>query len=253
MFGPSEGLQIEKAKSSNLLESKSGAVLNTHSSDDVNDGNFPLRRNFSSRLLSEDISNQVMSPIMANKKTSQVYEKNTPVWDSNLKKSTANFGNLEEFITNRGKDHFSTEVGNELEVDIKSEELKKNFNINGQLEIRLQSEASAEIKKPSSSQSQPNSIVLLETVVQKRTKMIIFSTQRKLTLFQNGSISYKKLNRSKPKSYEPTNITRVERTKQHLVIGVREEENSQVSVLNFKFSSSAEARQWQIALNAFSN
>lgn len=219
--------------------------MKTHSdnSDDIKDGNLPLRRNFSSRLLSEDISNQVMSPIVINKKTSQAYEKNTPVWDSNLKKSTANFGPIEEIIGQQ--EHFKTETVNELEVDIKTEELKQNFNIDAQLEIRLQSEAwAADPKKPSSTESQQNSIVLLETIVQKRTKMVIFSTQRKLTLFQNGSFTYQKSNRSKAKGYEPSNITRVERTKQHLVIGVREGENEQVTVLHFKFSSSAEARQW---------
>lgn len=98
---------------------------------------------------------------------------------------TANFNELEEMSPYKNNKMSLTEV----EVDIK-QRINIDFNLNVELDNQVLTESNRGTElKP----NEDTPAILYETTVQKKTKMF-FSTQRKMTLYQDGCMTYCKPN-----------------------------------------------------------
>ena len=92
---------------------------------------------------------------------------------------------------------------------------------------------------------------MFETIVKKKAK-VLFWTSRQIVIYKDGSFAYAyKGNKSFKKRVLPSEISRIEHNKSTLVLYTNFNDLTQDNQLTFKFKSQAEARQWQIAFNAF--
>jgi hypothetical protein len=87
--------------------------------------------------------------------------------------------------------------------------------------------------------------ILYQTIVKKKN---FFYSQRTIIFYSDGSFSYsRKGNKHQKDRMSPKDISHVERNKQYLTIFTVDK----LKQIQFKFASQPEARQWQIAFNAF--